>query len=90
MPRSRGGKARVSGVRLNLACPRMARFDTVRRLDALLSTPKTRRLQMTDLDAAQGIVLNDSARQVANDALVWIGFGTVVGLLANGIMACRD
>ena len=45
---------------------------------------------MTEFDAAQGIVLDDSARQIANDVLVWIGFGTVVGLLAKGIMPGKD
>jgi uncharacterized membrane protein YeaQ/YmgE (transglycosylase-associated protein family) len=30
------------------------------------------------------------ARQWANDVLVWIGFGTVVGLLAKAIMPGRD
>ena len=30
------------------------------------------------------------AQQWANDILVWIGFGTLVGLLAKGIMPGRD
>ncbi len=30
------------------------------------------------------------SRQWANDLLVWIGFGTIVGLLAKGIMPGRD
>lgn len=45
---------------------------------------------MATLDAAQGVVLNDSAQQLVNDVLVWIGFGTVVGLLAKGLMPGRD
>lgn len=45
---------------------------------------------MEGFDAAQGVVLNDSARQLVNDVLVWIGFGTVIGLLAKGIMPGRD
>ena len=45
---------------------------------------------MDGVDAVQGVVLDDSARQVVNDVLVWIGFGTVVGLLAKGIMPGRD
>lgn len=45
---------------------------------------------MDGFDTAQGVVLNDSARQLANDVLVWIGFGTVIGLLAKGIMPGRD
>ncbi len=45
---------------------------------------------MDGFDAAQGVALNDSFQQLANDVLVWIGFGTVVGLLAKGIMPGRD
>jgi len=45
---------------------------------------------MQGLDAAQGIVLNDSAQKLVNDLLVWIGFGTTIGLLAKGIMPGRD
>lgn len=45
---------------------------------------------MDGLNAAQGIVLNNTAQQLANDVLVWVGFGTVVGLLAKGIMPGRD
>jgi uncharacterized membrane protein YeaQ/YmgE (transglycosylase-associated protein family) len=45
---------------------------------------------MEPFDPAQGIVLNDSAQQLLNDVLVWIGFGTVIGLLAKGLMPGRD
>jgi len=45
---------------------------------------------MDGLNAAQGIVLNNTAQQLVNDVLVWVGFGTVVGLLAKGIMPGRD
>lgn len=45
---------------------------------------------MEGLDPAQGVALTDSFQQLANDVLVWIGFGTVVGLLAKGIMPGRD
>jgi len=45
---------------------------------------------MDGFDAAQGVVLNDSAQQLANDVLVWVGFGTLVGLLAKAIMPGRD
>ncbi len=45
---------------------------------------------MDGLDPAQGIILNDSAHQLVNDFLVWVGFGTLVGLLAKGIMPGRD
>ena len=34
--------------------------------------------------------LLQTVQQWANDILVWIGFGTVVGLLAKGIMPGRD
>ena len=34
--------------------------------------------------------LTEQAQQWANDILVWIGFGTVVGLLAKAIMPGRD
>ncbi len=45
---------------------------------------------MPTIDATQGLVLNDTAQQLVNDVLVWIGFGTVIGLLAKGIMPGRD
>ena len=36
------------------------------------------------------IQLPEAARSLANDVLVWIGFGTVVGLLAKAVMPGRD
>jgi uncharacterized membrane protein YeaQ/YmgE (transglycosylase-associated protein family) len=45
---------------------------------------------MEGFDAAQGVVLTDSAHHLVNDVLVWIGFGTVIGLLAKGIMPGKD
>ncbi len=45
---------------------------------------------MDGFDPAQGVMLNDSAQQLVNDVLVWVGFGTVVGLLSKGIMPGRD
>jgi uncharacterized membrane protein YeaQ/YmgE (transglycosylase-associated protein family) len=39
------------------------------------------------MDGAQ---LNGIAQQVVNDLLVWVGFGTLVGLLAKAIMPGRD
>ena len=45
---------------------------------------------MEHFDPAQSIVLHDSLQQLVNDVLVWIGFGTAVGLLAKGIMPGRD
>jgi uncharacterized membrane protein YeaQ/YmgE (transglycosylase-associated protein family) len=36
------------------------------------------------------LVFNQAVQQWANDILVWIGFGTVVGLLAKAIMPGRD
>jgi uncharacterized membrane protein YeaQ/YmgE (transglycosylase-associated protein family) len=45
---------------------------------------------MDGLNEAQGVVLNDSVQQLASDVLIWVGFGTVVGLLAKGIMPGRD
>lgn len=39
---------------------------------------------MADPDIAQ------AAHQIANDALVWVGFGTIAGLAAKGIMPGRD
>ena len=47
-------------------------------------------LALQEFNASQGLVLDDSAQQLVNDVLVWIGFGTVVGLLAKGIMPGRD
>lgn len=34
--------------------------------------------------------LSQTVQQVANDLLVWVGFGTLVGLLAKAIMPGRD
>ena len=34
--------------------------------------------------------LSQTAAQLANDALVWVGFGCLVGLLAKAIMPGRD
>lgn len=45
---------------------------------------------MDGFDTAQGVLLPDTAQRLVNDVLVWIGFGTVVGLLAKGIMPGRD
>ena len=45
---------------------------------------------MDGFSETQGIVLDDSLQQLINDVLVWIGFGTVVGLLAKAIMPGRD
>ena len=39
------------------------------------------------MDGAQ---FNDVMQKVANDLLVWVGFGTLVGLLAKAIMPGRD
>jgi len=38
----------------------------------------------------EDVLFNDTVQQWANDILVWIGFGTVVGLLAKAIMPGRD
>lgn len=38
----------------------------------------------------EGLEVPEAARQVANDLLVWIGFGTLVGLLAKAVMPGRD
>lgn len=37
-----------------------------------------------------GMEIPDAIRQFANDVLLWIGFGTLVGLLAKAIMPGRD
>jgi len=38
----------------------------------------------------ENLVLSEQAQQWANDILVWVGFGTLVGLLAKAIMPGRD
>ena len=38
----------------------------------------------------EGFQLPEIAQQWANDILVWVGFGTLVGLLAKAIMPGRD
>jgi uncharacterized membrane protein YeaQ/YmgE (transglycosylase-associated protein family) len=45
---------------------------------------------MDGFQASQAMALNDSAQQLLNDVLVWIGFGTVVGLLGKALMPGRD
>jgi len=45
---------------------------------------------MDGFDSAQGVMLPDTAQHLVNDVLVWVGFGTIVGLLAKGIMPGRD
>lgn len=40
-----------------------------------------------NMDSAQ---IAQYAQTLANDILVWVGFGTIVGLLAKGIMPGRD
>ncbi|MCA9260492.1 MAG: GlsB/YeaQ/YmgE family stress response membrane protein [Planctomycetales bacterium] len=45
---------------------------------------------METFEVAQSVATNDTAQRLVNDVLVWIGFGTVVGLLAKGIMPGRD
>ncbi len=37
-----------------------------------------------------GLVLPEVVNQWANDILLWVGFGTLVGLLARAIMPGRD
>ena len=39
------------------------------------------------MDSAQ---FAQQAQQLANDVLVWVGFGTIVGLLAKAVMPGRD
>ena len=34
--------------------------------------------------------LSEASQQILNDFLVWVGFGTIVGLLAKAIMPGRD
>ena len=38
----------------------------------------------------EGIEFSAAAQQWTNDILVWVGFGTIVGLLAKAIMPGRD
>ena len=38
----------------------------------------------------EGIEFSEAAQQWTNDILVWVGFGTIVGLLAKAIMPGRD
>jgi uncharacterized membrane protein YeaQ/YmgE (transglycosylase-associated protein family) len=38
----------------------------------------------------EGISLAEVTRHLTNDVLLWIGFGTAVGLLAKAIMPGRD
>jgi hypothetical protein len=42
------------------------------------------------MDGVQTLQLSEPLQQLINDVLVWIGFGTVVGLVAKAIMPGRD
>jgi uncharacterized membrane protein YeaQ/YmgE (transglycosylase-associated protein family) len=43
-----------------------------------------------DRQAMGDVQMGVFVQQLANDVLVWVGFGTLVGLLAKGIMPGRD
>ena len=43
-----------------------------------------------DFEAIEQAELAPYLKQLANDLLVWVGFGTIVGLLAKAIMPGRD
>ncbi len=45
---------------------------------------------MEGLHETQELMLDNTLQQLMNDVFVWIGFGTVVGLLAKGVMPGRD
>ena len=45
---------------------------------------------MDGFDTTQGMMLNNSVQQLINDVLVWVGFGTLVGLMSKGILPGRD
>jgi uncharacterized membrane protein YeaQ/YmgE (transglycosylase-associated protein family) len=45
---------------------------------------------MEGFSATQDVVLDNSIQLLFSDFLVWVGFGTIVGLLAKGIMPGRD
>lgn len=45
---------------------------------------------MPPYDAAYHAVLNDTGREILNDFLVWVGFGTILGLLLRGLLPGRD
>lgn len=42
------------------------------------------------MESAETLQLSEPLQQLINDVLVWIGFGTVVGLVAKAIMPGRD
>lgn len=42
------------------------------------------------MDGTDTLQLSEPLQQLINDVLVWIGFGTVVGLVAKAIMPGRD
>lgn len=45
---------------------------------------------MDGFNETQGLVFDDSLQRLISDVLIWIGFGTVVGLVAKAIMPGRD
>jgi uncharacterized membrane protein YeaQ/YmgE (transglycosylase-associated protein family) len=46
--------------------------------------------KLEDETAMGDVQMGQFAQQLANDILVWVGFGTLVGLLAKAIMPGRD
>lgn len=42
------------------------------------------------MDGTETLQLSEPLQRLINDVLVWIGFGTVVGLVAKAIMPGRD
>ena len=65
---------------------RLRRAD-LRLVAATSSGAESLRESETTMDNA---LFNERVQQWANDILVWIGFGTLVGLLAKAIMPGRD
>ena len=45
---------------------------------------------MDPFNTTPDMMLGDSPQQLINDVLVWVGFGTLAGLLAKAIMPGRD
>ena len=55
-----------------------------------MSSQIVRKLRPNGIKQRANLPSIDTVQQLVNDVLVWIGFGTLVGLLAKAIMPGRD
>jgi uncharacterized membrane protein YeaQ/YmgE (transglycosylase-associated protein family) len=57
---------------------------------SMMFASRTELLSHQGVHAMEGLELPEKIQHLLNDVLVWIGFGTLAGLLAKAIMPGRD